>query len=286
MNFSKTLAAALAGCLLCATPALAAPVTIDFEGAFYTDSTISGGNSTLPSITRFQDNSATPTVSGSITGVTGGANQAWLYDTDRDSGTTRDPDLEGPFYDAASRASYEANGNDTDKLTGAVSDFGMALIIQELGATVPDDEASGGTYKLVFDSAVTLHSLVLLDSSTNSNGVTFNLYDSNNLLINTNPISNLLNGDSNGGTFNSDPTGFLVEGDAKPNWYETFMFGDILGVKTLEVNLNNVSGAIDNIVVSLPPEVPQNFVPIPAAAWLFASALGLFGYLGKRKSKA
>jgi hypothetical protein len=29
-----------------------------------------------------------------------------------------------------------------------------------------------------------------------------------------------------------------------------------------------------------------SLVPIPAAAWLFASALGAFGYLGKRKTKA
>ncbi|MGB5201057.1 MAG: VPLPA-CTERM sorting domain-containing protein [Sedimenticolaceae bacterium] len=27
-------------------------------------------------------------------------------------------------------------------------------------------------------------------------------------------------------------------------------------------------------------------VPIPAAVWLFASALGVFGYLGKRKANA
>jgi hypothetical protein len=27
-------------------------------------------------------------------------------------------------------------------------------------------------------------------------------------------------------------------------------------------------------------------VPIPPAAWLFASALGIFGYLGKRKANA
>ena len=31
---------------------------------------------------------------------------------------------------------------------------------------------------------------------------------------------------------------------------------------------------------------PPSPVPIPAAAWLFASALGVFGYLGKRKASA
>jgi len=30
--------------------------------------------------------------------------------------------------------------------------------------------------------------------------------------------------------------------------------------------------------------LPPGYVPIPAAAWLFASALGIFGYLAKRKA--
>ena len=181
MKFSKTLTAALAGCLLCATPVFAGLVTveytIDFEGAFYETG---GGNDPLPSITAFKATTVDPnpsigskSVSGSIAAVSNpknnsdATNQAWLFDTD--SPTGGDTDLGSPFYNAADRTSNP----DASGLTGR-SDFGNALIIQEQLGTLPDDEGKGGVITFTFDNTVTLKSIDLLDSSANSNGLTFN----------------------------------------------------------------------------------------------------------------
>lgn len=235
----STQIAGLALCLIGSGPAMAAPVTIDFEGSFY---------ATNP-ITEFQDASAT--VTGTIS-VASRTNAAWIYDTDSTGG--RDPDLEAPFYNAADRASDP----DASGLTGR-DNFDNALIIQESGASVPDDEAQGGTVTFLFGSAVNLFSIDILDASLGK--VSFKLFDSSDALLES--FANQYNSDS----------------DRQPNWYETVLFGTgVTDVKRLEVQMNNVSGAIDNIVVSP--------VPIPAAVWLFASALGVFGYLGKRKQAA
>ena len=47
---------------------------------------------------------------------------------------------------------------------------------------------------------------------------------------------------------------------------------------TFRLNGPPIQAQLDNLIYSAP------VVPIPPAAWLFASALGLFGYLGKRKA--
>ncbi len=229
----------LAGCLVCSAPAFALSATIDFEGPFYPSNA---------DVSRFQD--ATGTVSGSIS-VTSRTNQAWIYNTALTGG--RDPDLEGPFYNAANRAANPTASG----LVGKA--FGNALIIQEQGATAPDDEARGGKIAFSFDRAVTLSSIDLLDAS--KEGVTVTLLDSSNSVLGT--YKNQFDGDSN----------------RQPNWYQTILFGSgVSGVSALHLDMTNVSGAVDNIQVSA--------VPIPAAAWLFASALGMLGYIGKRAKQS
>lgn len=86
------------------------------------------------------------------------------------------------------------------------------------------------------------------------------------------------------------------------------LFGTIKGYKdgslvwTVNTSLNGSyefygpqSGLIDELVLDfgnyfLVDDIALNepvlATPIPAAAWLFASALGVFGYLGKRKATA
>ena len=264
MKFSKTLTAALAGYLVCVAPVSAAPISellIDFEGSFYGTNPISS----------FED--TTGAVTGDIM-VDSATKQAWIYNTDPPNG--EDKDLENPFYNAANYDSGNGrddfNDNDLSGLT-LKDDFDNVLIIQEPSApgdsdpaTNPDDDAKGGTIIFDFDIAVTLLSIDLLDASEGN--VTLQLTNSAGT---TETFKNLHNSDS---------------GNSTPNWYETVFFNTgVSDVLQLKVQMANVSGAIDNIVIDS-SSVPQNVVPIPAAAWLFASALGLFGYLGKRKSKA
>jgi hypothetical protein len=232
----RTPVLALATCLASAAPASALAGAINFEGAFYSANPVS----------QFRDTSGA--VTGSIS-VTSRTNAAWLYDTAASGGA--DPDLEGPFFNAADRSANPTAGGLTGK------SFGRALIIQEQGASVPDDEARGGQIAFSFDRPVTLFSVDLLDASRGN--VELTLFDGSNSVLGT--YTNQFNGDSN----------------RQPNWYETLFFGSgVSGVKKLSLSMDNVSGAVDNIAVSA--------VPIPAAAWLFVSALGVFGLLGRRAS--
>lgn len=223
-------------CVASMAPAFLLAGTVDFEGAFYATNPVS----------QFQD--ASGTVTGSIS-VTSRTNAAWIYDTASSGG--EDPDLVGPFFKAADRASSPS----ATVLPG--KSFGNAPIIQEQGASNPDDERRGGKIIFSFDQPVKLFSVDLLDAS--QGGVSLTLFDGSNSVLGT--YTNQFNGDSNN----------------QPNWCETVLFGGgVPGVKNLQLDMPGVSGAVDNLEVSA--------VPIPAAAWLFVSAPSVFGLLGRRES--
>jgi hypothetical protein len=176
--------------------------------------------------------------------ASGGIGEAWAYDTNNHS--NGDPDLFGPFSTADSSVTgYNA---------------GKVLIIQENNGrnTTPDDNASGGSFNLNFSAPLILNSLDVMDMELGK--VTVRLFDDSSTQIGGD-WNNLTNTDTGNSTF--------------PNLFETIQFGGgISGVKSMQVILGG-SGAIDNINVSA--------VPLPAAAPLFASALGLFGFLRSRR---
>lgn len=64
----------------------------------------------------------------------------------------------------------------------------------------------------------------------------------------------------------------------------TFTADDTLA--TLQFLSLNSPSSYGPVIDSVSVELASNVVPIPAAAWLFASALGIVGYLGKRKATA
>jgi hypothetical protein len=55
----------------------------------------------------------------------------------------------------------------------------------------------------------------------------------------------------------------------------------VLGLSFASASANTI--AVKQTVLT---DLVGSPVPIPAGAWLFASALGIFGYLGKRKANA
>lgn len=230
MTVRDLFAAVLASALITSAPAHATSTFIDFEGANY---------STNP-VTQIYD--ADGFLRGTVS-VTGGINEAWIYDTTPPVGA--DPDLEAPFYDAANRPN----------LTGGLNP-GNALIIQE-NRRRPDDNARGGVMTFEFFNPVDVDNLTLLDASRGN--VTISAFDINDLLIGTN--TNLFDGDTNGA----------------PNFYEVVSLS-YLGVSRLELDFTNVSGAVDNIEISA--------VPLPAAFWLFGSAIAAFGFVARREHTA
>lgn len=232
MTVQNFLAIGLAAALISSAPAHAASTVIDFEGPNYNSNPI----------TQIYD--ADGFLRGTVS-VTGGINEAWVYDTNPPVGA--DPDLEAPFYDAAQRA----RGN-FDPLNP-----GNALIIQENPGSIPDDNARGGIMTFEFFDPVDVYNLTLLDASRGN--VTVSAFDAGGALIGTN--KNLFNGDTN----------------RAPNYYEVLELS-YLGVSTLKLNLHRVSGAVDNIKISA--------VPLPAAFWLFGSAILAFGVVTRRKQIA
>jgi len=179
-----------------------------------------------------------------VTGVTGGIGQAWAYDSNVQSPTNGDPDLDGPVF-------VDNGGNQKS--------LGNILIIQEDNGDNrrPDDNGRGGTISLDFTSTVKLVSIDVVDMPLGS--FTISLFDSldNSLGIFNNLENTETTGNQNG-----------------LNMFETLYFGDLSGVSRMDLSLRH-SGAIDNIVVSN--------VPLPAAAWLFGSAL--IGFAGFKRFK-
>ncbi|WP_206171452.1 VPLPA-CTERM sorting domain-containing protein [Thiorhodococcus mannitoliphagus] len=167
---------------------------------------------------------------------------------DTKAGHTTDPDL-----------NYGSSGftNLNTGITGV--DLGNVLIIDENGlGTTSDDNQNGGKFSLSFSQPLSLESLDVVDSD--SGKVTIKLFDANDNLLGS--FSNLLNGDTN-----------------RPvNLFETIRLSGMSPVTKLEV-VSTTSFAIDNIKGSA--------VPIPAAVWLFGSALlGLAGVGYRRRPSA
>ena len=198
----------------------------------------------------------------SISNVTGGSGEAWVYDTtltgvngrDTSNSGAWDPDLSGPFTEVGGTA--EVNP-------------GNVLVIQESRRRPgSDDNGSGGSIELLFSSAVVLQSINVFD--VKEGAVTFDLFDEADTKFAT--FKNLLNSDTGN--------------DESDNKFETVNFGGKT-ISSLLVTLND-SGAIDDIVFNVPgglnevdPEIPS--VPLPAAVWLFGTALA--GFAGVRLKK-
>jgi len=193
------------------------------------------------------------TVVGAVN-LSAGPNAAIIFDTNMPSAT--DLDLAAPF----------------DSPNPALPDNyypGNVLIIQELNdcnfvtgfCTLPDDEGSSpaGEFEFLFNAVVTLESLDFFDIEFNENNndpdSEIHLFD-----INDNEIL---------------PGAFYVPNTNGDNMWNQLDFGSVAGVKRMVVEMNG-SGAIDNLTFSV--------IPLPAAFWLFGSAVGLLGWLRRKAS--
>lgn len=181
-----------------------------------------------------------------------GPNAAIVFDTENTTGG--DPDLGQPF--SSPNPALDQNFNP-----------GNVLILQERNncnfttgfCSVPDDQAGSpaGEFEFVFNSVVTLQSLDFFDIEFNENN---NDPDSEVRLYDINDVEIL-------------PDTFFVPNTGGDNQWNQLVFGDVTGVKRLVVEMNG-SGAIDNLT----------FVPVPAAVWLFGSALAGLGWMRRRRS--
>lgn len=194
------------------------------------------------------NNQYTPLVTISAINIGGGPNLAVAFDSTL-SGTL-DPDLEGLFD-----SNNAALADDFDP--------GNILILQENDTGCgdgtcnrPDDEGDrpAGILSFQFSQAIELLSMDFFDIESAEDGATPNnrirLFDTSNTEIFAN-------------TFYTPDTG----GD---NMWDQVLFAQgISGVGRIDVYLGG-SGAVDNLVYSV--------VPVPAAVWLFGSAL--LGFIG------
>jgi len=176
-----------------------------------------------------------------------GPNLAVVFDSTTPAGATTDDDLLAPFSNAT---------------LGSLSP-GNILIIQENGTGCgdgicndPDDEGArpAGTLTFAFKQAIELISLDFFDIETTA--------ENNNRPGSEIRFFDDLNNELFAGSYFTPGTG----GDNKWN---QLAFAGITGIYKLEVNLYG-SGAIDNLV--------YNVVPVPAAFWLFGTAL--IGFIG------
>ncbi|MDC1286486.1 PEP-CTERM sorting domain-containing protein [Gammaproteobacteria bacterium] len=196
-----------------------------------------------------------PLVSISAQNIGGGPNLAVAFDSSLNN--TRDGDLESPFN--------SNNPNLADNFNP-----GNILIIQENSVgcldgicDLPDDEGSrpGGVIEFRFTKVIELLSMDFFDIETAENGSTLanriRLFDTADAEILPN-------------TFYTPDTG----GD---NLWDQILFNQgVTGVARIDVYMGG-SGAIDNLV--------YNVVPVPAAVWLFGTALfGFFGFSKRKKA--
>jgi hypothetical protein len=167
-----------------------------------------------------------------------------------------DPDLIAPFYDSAYRPTE----------TNAISP-GIVAIIRDNKTNQLSDRAGGGTIRIEFAAPVFFKSAQILDTSLDKGGpVFFKFFNGTGFADRGTVIESV--------TAQRD-----ADSDRAPNWYEnlSFDFGAIGAVQYVEVDMTGVSGALSEIHVSP--------VPIPAAAWLFGSALVGMAGIGYRRSR-
>ena len=242
MNKNKLLKALIAPLLLAAPAADAALMTIDFEDFGATD--FEHGTVVNSQYASAPYGNLTISASNFT-----GPDLAVVFDT-RLTGT-QDPDLEDPFSNGSGLGTARP---------------GNVLIIQENGTgcddgtcNSPDDEGSrpAGSLTFAFQQAVDLISLDFFDienfagndEDSNQPGTEIRFFDQ---------FDNELFAGS-----------YFVPGTGGDNTWDQLAFNGITGVYRLEVNLYG-SGAVDNLV--------YNVVPVPAAVWLFGSAL--IGFIG------
>jgi hypothetical protein len=201
------------------------------------------------------DSEYSPFVDISATNNGGGPDLAVAFDSTLSN--TRDPDLEGTF-----NSNNSALADDYDP--------GNILIIQEnsvgcSGGTCnsPDDEGSrpAGIISFKFNQVIELLSIDFFDIETAEDGSTLSnrirLYDDTNAEIFAEIFANIYHTPDTGGD----------------NLWDQVLFGSanqgLSGIKRVDVYFGG-SGALDNLTYSV--------VPVPAAVWLFGTAL--LGFIG------
>ncbi len=200
------------------------------------------------------DDEYAPDVQISGVNLSFGPDVALIFDTTDLNPAGGDYDLVGPFN--SNNPTLSDNYNP-----------GNVLIIQERNdcdfqagfCATPDDEGSrpGGEFEFLFSTDIILESLDFFDIEA--------VEDSGN------PNSQIRLYDSAGDEIMA---GLLfVPGTGGDNLWNQMDFGSVSGVRRIVIELNG-SGAIDNLTYQV--------VPVPAAAWLFGSALGLLGWMRLR----
>jgi len=184
--------------------------------------------------------------------------RAAVLDTDSTAASTgagNDPDLFSPFQDV--------DGNLPD------TSFGNAVIVQEKGSSIPDDQAGGGFLEFVFATLVGITHVDLLDVEE---GTTVELFDGTGGLLDT--MTGGVN--SSGLTGLNPPTGPV-------NQFKRFAFA-VDGVKTLLVTFEG-SGAVGEIEV-FGTDGQTGTIPVPFGLPLLASAFGLAALIRHRRGTA
>jgi len=206
---------------------------------------------------RIIDDEYAPDVAISAINLSHGPDVALIFDTMDLNPAGGDYDLVGPF----------------DSINPSLADNyspGNVLIIQERNdcnfetgfCTTPDDEGSrpGGEFEFLFSSDITLESI--------------DFFDIELIEDNGNPDSEIHLFDNIGNEIL--PGTFYVPNTDGDNQWNQLSFASTSGVRRIVIELNG-SGAIDNLTYQV--------VPVPAAAWLFGSALGLMGWLRLRANR-
>lgn len=179
-------------------------------------------------------------ITGTLTSSNLGSNATGdivVFDTrSGSSGVANDADLESPF-------------THVDDPT-VVRDFGNAIILQEQGATAPDDASRGGQMTFTFDSAVEFVAVAILDGA--DDGANVQLF-----------LDGALAASGLGG------------GD---NEFDDFALATPTLINMFSVRFSG-SGAIGELEVRLPSSVPE-------PSTLVLMLLGILGLTGVRHRSA